>query len=127
MLGEYDKAIEDCNRTLSINPNELTAYLNRAQAYRLTFKYDKAIQDFKKLDKLPYDKSRIQTWLGYCYFHKGDKKSAIFYFKNSIAIKKASNRTDATTKNEINELEQEVKSIESGSKLIISEKLEKTL
>ncbi len=47
-LGEYDKAIADCNRAIELNPKLAGAYLFRGLAYENKDQYDKAISDYTK-------------------------------------------------------------------------------
>ncbi len=46
--GLYDKAIEDYNSAIKINPGHFKSYTNRGIVYALTGKYDKAMADFNK-------------------------------------------------------------------------------
>jgi tetratricopeptide (TPR) repeat protein len=46
--GQYDRAIEDYNRTIALDPNCAPAYYNRGLAYALSENMGKAISDFQK-------------------------------------------------------------------------------
>ena len=46
--GHYDKAIEDYNKAITINPNYANAYYNRGVAYGNKGQIDRAIEDFNK-------------------------------------------------------------------------------
>jgi|GEM_PF-3771313 len=45
--GQYDKAIENYNKAIQLNPNLAEAYYNRGVAYKHKGQYDKAISDFQ--------------------------------------------------------------------------------
>jgi tetratricopeptide (TPR) repeat protein len=46
--GQYDRAIEDYNKAIQLNPNLAVAYNNRGVAYADKGQYGKAISDFQK-------------------------------------------------------------------------------
>lgn len=46
--GEYEKALEDCNHAIKINPGYANSYLNRAAAYLGLRKYQRALDDCNK-------------------------------------------------------------------------------
>ena len=45
-MGEYDKAIADCDEAIRLDPNCVFAYNNRALAWCAKKQYDKAIDDY---------------------------------------------------------------------------------
>jgi tetratricopeptide (TPR) repeat protein len=47
-MGQYDKAIEDYNRAITLNPNYVEAYCNRGGTYEKMDQYDKAIEDYNR-------------------------------------------------------------------------------
>lgn len=56
MSGQYEKALSDLNRGVSINPDNKNAYFNRSIVYFNTGQYDAAIGDYTKyLEFAPYD------------------------------------------------------------------------
>jgi len=48
-LGQFERAIEDYNEAIRLNPNLAMAYNNRGTAYKLKGKKAEAIADFKKV------------------------------------------------------------------------------
>jgi len=44
--GEYDRAVEDYDQAILLNPNLANAYNNRGVIYRLKGDYDRAIRDY---------------------------------------------------------------------------------
>jgi tetratricopeptide (TPR) repeat protein len=51
-LGEYQKAIEDYDQAITLNPQYARAFYNRGATYRKLGKKEKAIEDFKKAQEL---------------------------------------------------------------------------
>ena len=47
-LGQYERAIEDYDQALEINPQLAEAYTNRGNAYADLGQYERAIEDFTK-------------------------------------------------------------------------------
>jgi len=58
MLGQHQKAIDDCTKTIQLNPKYLLAYLARSFVYNKLGEYQKAIDDLTKAIKL---RSGIKT------------------------------------------------------------------
>ena len=50
--GEYEKAIEDYNKAIELDPNLAGVYYNRGNAYFYLKQYEKAIEDFDKAIEL---------------------------------------------------------------------------
>jgi tetratricopeptide (TPR) repeat protein len=48
LKGEYDRAIEDFDQVIRLNPDYLWAYLKRAAAYNAKGDYDRAIRDYDR-------------------------------------------------------------------------------
>ena len=72
-LKEYNKAIEDYNKELEVNPSDGVAYRFRGFAYERLGEYEKAITDYNK--SLQYFKSEYTyADLAYAYEKLGDKK-----------------------------------------------------
>ncbi|CAC9984241.1 hypothetical protein [uncultured Gammaproteobacteria bacterium] len=51
-LGEYQKAINDYDQAIAINPKDARSFYNRGLSYRKLEKEEKAIKDFKKAQDL---------------------------------------------------------------------------
>jgi tetratricopeptide (TPR) repeat protein len=76
--GDYNKAIENCNTVLKIEPNNLSAYLVRGFAYVASKKYQPAISDFSKAIE-------IDPKLHYAYFGRGLALVRLKQYKQSLA------------------------------------------
>jgi tetratricopeptide (TPR) repeat protein len=64
-LGEglYDRAIEDYNAALRIDPNYALAYGNRGFAYYMKADYQRAIADYTQTLKLDPNHTDAKKWL----------------------------------------------------------------
>lgn len=70
--GEIDKAMEDYNEALSLNPNYIKAYGNRGSVYLVRQQYDKALDDMKQAFRLNPKDSYVPLMLAVTRMHKGD-------------------------------------------------------
>ena len=50
--GEYDRAVQDYDESIKLNPNYARAFNNRGVAYQKKGEYDRAIKDFDECIKL---------------------------------------------------------------------------
>src|SRR4051812_7421179 len=50
--GQYDRAIEDYDQAIKLNPNDADVFVNRGNAYARKGQNDRAIQDFDQALKL---------------------------------------------------------------------------
>ena len=50
--GQYDRAIQDYDQALRLNPSDADAYHNRGNAYANKGQYDRAIQDYDQAIRL---------------------------------------------------------------------------
>jgi len=50
--GQYDRAIEDYDQAIKLNPNFVLAFVDRGDAYNSKHEYDRAIQDLDQAIKL---------------------------------------------------------------------------
>ena len=50
--GNYDRAIQDFDQAIRLNPSGATAFFNRGNAYRLKENYYRAIQDYDQAIRL---------------------------------------------------------------------------
>ena len=69
-VGAYQKAIEMFNRVLKINPEYLSAYIERADCYLEMSYFSKAIADLKLVLKKDADNSLAYNNLANVFFRK---------------------------------------------------------
>jgi serine/threonine protein kinase len=84
--GEYDKAIADYTKAISIDPNYAIAYNNRAVSYKHKGEYDKAIADFTKAISIDPNDAIAYINRGVSYDDKGEYDKAIADFTKAISI-----------------------------------------
>jgi lipoprotein NlpI len=74
--GLAEKAIEEYQQALKLNPNYIEAYMNIGAIYVDKKDYDQAIQQFKKAVELNYYYGKAHYNLGMVYLYKGEKEKA---------------------------------------------------
>ena len=84
--GDFDRAIEDFNKALELDPNYIGAHYNRGLAYYYKGDFDRAIEDFNKA--LELDPNYIGTYYnrGLAYYYKGDFDRAIEDFNKALEL-----------------------------------------
>jgi len=84
--GDYDKAIEDFNQFIRLDPNNAGIYSNRGLAYTNKGDYDKAIEDFNKAISLDINDAYIYGNRGIAYDKKGNIDRAIEDYNQAIKL-----------------------------------------
>lgn len=88
MSGDFDKAIEDFNKTIQLNANYPDVYGSRGFAYYKKKKYDQAIHDLKRnLEANPKESAETYCVMGYAYDGKGDYNQSLSCFSKAMSIK----------------------------------------
>ena len=68
--GDVDKAIEDYNAAIALDPEFAEAYTGRGKAYRDKGEFDKAIEDYNTAIALNPELAESYTYRGLIYTHK---------------------------------------------------------
>ena len=85
--GEYDRAIEDYNKAIELNPEYTYAYNNRGLAYYNKGEYERAKNDFEKAMELdPEDEYPVAN-MGEIYFQRGEFSSALEWLNKALNMK----------------------------------------
>lgn len=92
--GEYDRALEDYDRAILLNPGYANAYNNRGVIYRLRGEYDRAIKDYDEAIWLDSNVPASFYNRGIAYTEKQDYDHALGDFdvvlrfnpKNALAL-----------------------------------------
>ena len=85
-MGRFDKAIEDFDKAIALNPSYLDAYNNRGLVFEEMGKFDKAIEDFDKAIALnPSDPDPYYN-RGVVFTKMGKFDKAIDQFDKTIKI-----------------------------------------
>ena len=85
--GKYDKAIEEYNKAIELNPYHYRTYLNLGNIYYKMGRIDEAIVHYKKA--LSFNPNDYKAWnnLGTISIQKGLYEEAIKNYKRAIEIK----------------------------------------
>jgi len=84
--GDLEKAIQDYNTALELNPNFAKTYYNRGNAFAAKEDLEKAIQDYNKALELNPNLAGAYYNLGFFHADKGDYNKAIQYFQKVLDI-----------------------------------------
>ena len=91
--GDYDRAIQDYNEAIRLNPKETLSHVARGDAYKKKGDFDRAIQDFDEAIRLNANYERAYYDRGGAYIDKDDYDRAIQDFDEAIHLN--SNDTNA--------------------------------
>jgi tetratricopeptide (TPR) repeat protein len=84
---DLDRAIEDYNEAIGLDPKNALVYGARGDAYSKKGEWDRAIDDFTKAISLdPKDATAYYGARGYAYSNKGDMDRAIDDFTKAISL-----------------------------------------
>ena len=86
-MGEYDRAIRNFDRALTLHPGLVVAWRNRALAHREKGDYERAIADYEHASVLAPSDARVFTDRGVAYVLLGDYRQALRDFDRAIALK----------------------------------------
>jgi len=84
--GNYDKAIENYNMAILLNPIFSEAYFNRALSYYQLKNFEKSIADYTKSTELDPQNPIIYNNRGDAYYRKQDFNSAIKDYDRAIQL-----------------------------------------
>jgi tetratricopeptide (TPR) repeat protein len=84
--GHHDRAIQDCDQAISLNPSDLEVYLFRAHALFNKGDYDPAILDYSQAITLGSNAANTYVGRGAAYHKKGDNAHAIEDLSQAILL-----------------------------------------
>jgi len=84
--GDYDRAIQDLNEAIQLNPHAEIAYYGRGYAYKKKGNFDRAIQDFNEAIHLNPNFERAYYDRGNAYIDKDESDRAIQDFNEAIQL-----------------------------------------
>jgi len=85
--GKYDKAIEQYNKVLELDPNYGEAHNELGYAYLLKENFEKSIEHFKKYVSINPDEANPLDSLAEAYFWMGKLDEAIARYNDALEIK----------------------------------------
>jgi len=86
MKGEYDRALQDFDQAIRLDPNTADAFDGRGNAYSSKGQYDRAIQDYDQAIRLDPNYSDAFRDRGAAYYNKGDHDRAIQDYDQAIRL-----------------------------------------
>ncbi|HYB73596.1 MAG TPA: tetratricopeptide repeat protein [Candidatus Sulfotelmatobacter sp.] len=84
--GDYDRAIQDFDQALRLNPNLADALNNRGVAYQFKGDYDRAIQDFDQALRLNPNHADAFTNRARVRFYQGKFREAVPDFAKAVGL-----------------------------------------
>ena len=84
--GQYDRAIQDFDQAIQIDPNFASAFYNRGLAYYRKGLFDRAIQDYDQAIRLDANYATAFVNRGVVYARKGQHNRAIQDFDEAIRL-----------------------------------------
>ncbi|HZR86409.1 MAG TPA: tetratricopeptide repeat protein [Bradyrhizobium sp.] len=84
--GDQDRAIDDYNEAIRLNPKFANAFGGRGNAYQAKGDYDRAITDYTEAIRLEPKNTRAYNSRGNAYQAKGDYDRAIADYNESIRL-----------------------------------------
>jgi tetratricopeptide (TPR) repeat protein len=85
-VGDYDHAIEDFSREISLNPADARAYYDQGLAYCYKKDFDRGLEDFNVAIALNPRYAQAYNNRGNVYYVKGNVENAIADFSQAIMI-----------------------------------------
>jgi tetratricopeptide (TPR) repeat protein len=85
--GEYDRAIQDFDQSIMLNPNYAKAFNNRGVAYQKKGEYDRAIKDFDESIRLDPNYANAFANRAQTYLHKSEYERAARDYDEAIRLK----------------------------------------
>jgi lipoprotein NlpI len=84
--SQFDRAIQDLDQAIRLNPNYAEALRNRGSAYSLKGQFDRAIQDYDQAIRLNPNYALAYNNRGNAYSAKGDNDRAIADYNDTIRL-----------------------------------------
>ena len=85
--GNYDRAIAEYSRSISLKSDYAGAYVSRGNAQRRKGDYTRAIEDYTRALSLKRDYPEVYNYRGFVYTQQGDLNRAIADYTQAIRYK----------------------------------------
>lgn len=84
--GEYQKAVEEFEKVIALQPDFAPAYNRLGMAYAILKDFEKAQKNFEKVIELAPEIDQGYLNMGLLFELKGDRERAISYFKKALSL-----------------------------------------
>jgi tetratricopeptide (TPR) repeat protein len=85
-MGHYQRALDDLNRAIALDPDRSTAFLNRGAAYSGLGQYERAVDDLGKAIALDAKSAAAHTNIGLAYYMIGQYDRAIEDLSEAVRL-----------------------------------------
>jgi tetratricopeptide (TPR) repeat protein len=85
-LGQYDKALADCDMAIKLTPSTASPYNNRGVTHEMRGDFDAALKDYDQAVALDPKFAGALANRGDVYSKKGDKQRAIAEYRAALAL-----------------------------------------
>jgi tetratricopeptide (TPR) repeat protein len=85
-MGQYQRAINELNQAVELDPSCAAAYLNRGAAYNGLGQYERAIEDLNKAIQLDSTNAGAHTNVGLAYYMVGQYERAIEDLSEAVRL-----------------------------------------
>jgi len=85
--GEYDKAIAEYNRCISLKADYAEAYASRGNAYRKKGDVSRAIEDYTRAISLRSSYAEVYNYRGFLFAQRGELRRAVEDYTQAIRYK----------------------------------------
>ena len=82
-----EKAIENFNKAIELQPNNYSAYFHRGRAYQFIGKFDEAINNYMKAAEIKPKESALYANMGVCYRLKQDYEKSIQNLTKALELR----------------------------------------
>jgi tetratricopeptide (TPR) repeat protein len=85
--GDFNKAISEYNRSISLKADYTEAFVSRGNARRRTGDFGRAIEDYNRALSLKREYAEVYNYRGFVYAQRGDLSQAIADYSQAIRYK----------------------------------------
>jgi tetratricopeptide (TPR) repeat protein len=86
LTGDYDRAITEYNRSISLKTNYADAYIARGGAHRKKGNNSRAIEDYTQALEYGGIRAEVYNYRGYAYTERGETDNAISDFSQALRL-----------------------------------------
>ena len=84
----FDKALAEYNKAISLKPDYAEAFFSRGRVFQLRGDLNRALDDFNKTIALKKDSAAAYNYRGYIFAQRGEHAKALSDYNQALALKK---------------------------------------